>query len=317
MKSINQTYQTSPNLAKQRAYSRINMLVLCAQLIGWASLITLFHQDIHWLFKIPIAFLFCMMMQGVFSFMHECCHDHGHHLNRKLNWTMGWLASCIFGTTFTLININHEGHHVRNRTRSELVDYILPGESRLKKTFYYYAGVLGGLWLLTFIGGLLIPFLPYKLARKIAIDKENITYTQAFDDFRPRDFGLMRLEFILNILFWAAAIYVMQWEWQNLLILYGCFALSFSSLQWVYHIRTPIDVTEGAYNLRAPKWLRLLFLNFNYNLSHHRNPAHPWQELYAVSNQEETQPLWYRYIHLFAPPTRLPEDVNSIKKTYF
>lgn len=127
----------------------------------------------------------------------------------------------------------------------------------------------------------------------------------------------MRFESILMVSVWAAAICFRGWSWTTVGLAYAAFAFSWSSLQWVYHVRTPIHPVEGAYNLRLPVPVRLLFLNFNYNLTHHRKPTLPWQELYAKSNQEETQPLWYRYLGIFLPPQPMPRDVSSIRKTYF
>ena len=94
--------------------------------------------------------------------------------------------------------------------------------------------------------------------------------------------------------------------------------LTWSSLQWVYHLRTPIDVVEGAYNLRLPTPLRLMILNFNCNLTHHRRPHLPWQVLYRATDPRETQPLWYRWALAFKPPEPLPQDhERALEKRYF
>lgn len=49
----------------------------------------------------------------------------------------------------------------------------------------------------------------------------------------------------------------------------------------------------------------------------HAHAPRPWQELAAVSNPQETQPLWYRYPRIFLWPQPLPEDVAGIRKIYF
>jgi fatty acid desaturase len=82
-------------------------------------------------------------------------------------------------------------------------------------------------------------------------------------------------------------------------------------------MRTPLDRIEGAYDLRAPRVVRWLFLNFNYNLTHHREPHQPWQKMHAIVNPRETQPLWYRYLLVFKAPELMPPDPSSIRKTYF
>tara|TARA_B100000787_G_scaffold149538_1_gene121581 strand:+ start:3403 stop:4338 length:936 start_codon:yes stop_codon:yes gene_type:complete len=297
-------------------YSYINSVVVILQVCMWFGLITLLHGSFSIWFKIPTLILFCFMMQGVFSMMHECFHGHGFN-NTKVNWFMGWLTSTLFGSLFTLPSVYHDGHHLRNRSRSELGEYIFPDESALKKISIYYFAILGGLWLVFFIASLLLPFFPLEISRFLTRYKKNNTYAHTFEEFKLRDWNLMRLELVLSVLFWIGVIYFANWDWMILVVCYAIFAFSWSSLQWIYHIGTPLHPIEGAYNLRLPRWIRLLFLNFNYNLTHHRYPGVPWYDLYKVSNQKETQPLWYRYIRVFLPPKPLPKKNTVIEKTYF
>lgn len=290
--------------------------MLAAQLITWWALLSLLHEDIsNWLKALLVVF-FCLMMQGVFSFMHEAFHGHAHP-DKRTNRLLGIVSSTIFGTSYTLFRINHIGHHARNRTRAELVDYIYPDEAPLRKILLYYTGILGGIWLGGFLGALLLPLLPYGTARKLAANSEANSFLTAFKDFESHDWNMMRVELAFGLVFWVAAILLFDWRWSTLLTAYAAFALSWSWLQWVYHVRSPIDVIEGAYNLRVATPVRWLFLNFNYNLTHHRDSSWHWQELHAVSDPAETQPLWYRTINMVFPPQRLPDDVTSIKKVHF
>jgi len=301
---------------KARRYGRQNLLVLAAQLVAWATLISLLHQDISMWLKVVVVIAFCLVMQGVFSFMHECFHGHAYP-DERVNRGLGWIASTLFGASYTLIRINHIGHHYRNRTRAELVDYIYPDESPVRKFVIYYTGICGGIWLGGFLGSLILPLLPYSVVRALEARSEDNTYLTAFGDFEARDWNMMRLELLLGVAFWVAAINFFRWDWRTLAALYAAFAFSWSWLQWVYHVRTPIDVVEGTYNLRMPTPIRWLFLNFNYNLTHHRDASIHWQELHAASNPDETQPLWYRLIRMVLPPKRLPDDPSTITKSYF
>lgn len=313
---ISHTKDLPLSAERGRRYDRQNLLVLAAQVGTWWCLITLMHQDIAIAFKIGIVILFCLVMQGVFSFMHDCFHGHGHR-NPHINWAAGWLASTLFGTSYTLFQVNHAGHHVRNRTPSELIDFIRPGESVPKKMAFYYVGILGGIWLFGLVGALLLPFTPYRVARPLASQEDDNTYSGAFKDFSHADWNRLRIESALGVVFWVGVYLASGWSWQPLLLTYAAFGISWSWLQWVYHVRTPIDVVEGAYNLRAPAFVRWLFLNFNYNLTHHRQPAYRWQQLYDVSNQQETQPLGHRTLRMYIPPQPLPDDPTTIKKVYF
>lgn len=305
-------------IAERRVrYGAMNLLVMIAQVLGWIVLLTVLdHPEIHLAFRIVSVLFFCLLLQGVFSLMHEYCHYNAHQ-NRKLNYLIGWVSATLFGTIPTLVRVQHWGHHRRNRTEPERGEFIHAGEKAWVKFFRYYSAILGGLWLVCFLFPIIAVFLPYSVARWMTSDEEFNTYSAAFHDFKPRDWTHMRLESLLFYGFWIGLLGWGPWSWETLLIAYGAFAFTWSNLQWVFHINTPIHVIEGAYNLRAPGLVRLGMLNFNYNLTHHRKPHIPWQELYKRSNQSETQPLWYRYMLVFRPPVPFPEDTRTLEKQYF
>lgn len=299
------------------AYGRINLMVGAAQLVAWAALISALHLPGSLGWKIPLAVFFCIMMQGVFSLMHECFHNQGHP-SPALNQALGALMGAIFGTCYTLFRVNHEGHHVRNRSSAELSEYILPGESAARKIVLYYFAVLGGIWLGAFVAALVLPFLPYRSLKRLNRPATSMNgYSISFAEFSPPDLRLVRLEAAAAVALWGSASVVLQWDWRILAALYAAFAFSWSSLQWVYHMRTPLDRVEGAYDLRAPLLVRWLFLNFNYNLTHHRHPNRAWQEMHRSVDPRETQPLWYRYLLVFKCPEPLPAHPRSLQKVYF
>jgi fatty acid desaturase len=301
--------------ARQHYFDRMNIAVLGMQLIAWAACLKLAPVVANTLWLPLLIVFFCLMMQGVFSMMHECFHGHGHR-NPAVNVSMCWLATTIFGASATLIRINHLGHHVRNRTSAELVDFIEPDESVLKKIAAYYVAIFGGIWLASCIGSLALALLPSGLAERLRSKSDKNTYSAAFADFEPRDFARIRCEVLGGIVWFGLAFWLLELQVIWVLIFYAALAFSWSSLQWIYHVRTPLDVIEGTYNLRAPWFIRMLFLNFNYNLTHHRNPALRWQEMDAVSDRAETRPLWYAWLSIFRPPVPLPLD-GVIEKSYF
>ena len=303
------------NSPYERRLDRMNLTVLALQTAGWATcLVILSRTDELWV-TVPVVLFFCLMMQGVFSMMHECFHAHGHR-SRHVNDAMAWLSSTLFGASATFIRVNHLGHHVRNRTRAELVDFVEDGESRIKKTIAYYAGIAGGIWLGASLMSVLLLFVPSRAVEKLKALGENNTYAAAFADFTTDDYRRIRIEVIAAVIFWVSAWQVLGLEAGAVLLAYVAFAVSWSSLQWIYHVRTPIDVVEGAYNLRASTPIRLLFLNFNYNLTHHRDSSLRWQRLHAVSDQNETRPFWYGWVSIVLPPRPMPPD-RVIAKTYF
>ncbi|MCB9592431.1 MAG: fatty acid desaturase [Sandaracinaceae bacterium] len=297
-------------------YGGQNLVVTVAQTLGWAGLLTLVDQVDRWWLAAPLVLLFCFVMQGVFTMMHEFFHGLAHP-DPRVNYAIGLWGSLLFGTSATLHRINHWGHHVRNRTPAEQGEFYMPGESRLRKTALYYFATLGGLYL----GGLVFPlasfFVPYSAIEWLAQLKTRNTYSAAFEQFKAADWTRMRVEGFLLMAFWIPLAWLGPWKLSTLAICYGAFMVTWSSLQWAYHLRTPLHVVEGAYNLRLPTPIRWLFLNFNCNLTHHRRPHLPWQDLHANTDPRETQPLWYRWLLVLLPPEPFPADPSKFDKRYF
>jgi fatty acid desaturase len=302
--------------AQSHRFDRANLLVLALQSALWAGMLTWLSNasanPLAWLILIP----FCLVMQGVFSMMHETFHGFGHR-RASVNYRMMWWASTMFGASATLIRINHLGHHVRNRTRAERADFAGPGESLLRKRIEYYAAILGGIWLGGFAGSIVLALLPAGMASNWSKRGEDNTYAAALKDFSVRDFQRIRVEVLAGVAAWLLVGWLLGWKPLVVSIAYVAFAFSWSSLQWVYHMRTPLDAVEGTYNMRAPILVRWAFLNFNYNLTHHRRPGLRWQQLHAASNAGETRPLWFGWLQIFLPPQRLPDDLGQLDKTYF
>ena len=317
VEGIDDISSVEPQYDSLGRYSTMNLVVIILQIVGWFFLLNTIEQhSLPLIVRVIAVFLFCMLMQGVFTMVHEFCHRNAHQ-NKKLNYLIGCLSSTLFGTSATFLRVQHWGHHRRNRTEAERAEFIHDDESKWGKIWRYYFAILGGIWFLCFLFPMITPFIPYSFAEKIARDKRFNTYSAAFEEFTRADWLRMRVEGGCLFVFWASVVSFGPWHWSTLLLAYGAFAFSWSTLQWVYHLHTPIHVVEGAYNLRAPWLVRVLFLNFNYNLTHHRHPAMPWQELYRKSNQTETQPLWYRYLLVFRPPVFFPKDVSKLEKRYF
>lgn len=307
--------QPDRHAAADRRLDRMNVAVLFGQLLAWAICLAVLSRTRNALLIVPLLVFFCLMMQGVFSMMHESFHQHAHRATR-INYFMSWLSSTLFGASATLIHINHLGHHVRNRTRAELVDYVEADESRLKKTVAYYAGVAGGIWFGAFVLSVLLLIVPSAWIQRLQSRGADNTYAAALADFSATDFRRIRLEVITAAIFWVVAWYLLDLSVLGVGMAYLAFAVSWSSLQWIYHVRTPLDVVEGAYNLRASWPVRCLFLNFNYNLTHHRDSSIRWQGLHAASDLQETRPFWRGWLAIVLPPQPMPPD-RLITKTYY
>lgn len=298
-------------------YGSANLAVTVLQVVAWAALLSIIDdRGLPWMVRAAGVALFCLVMQGVFTMLHEFCHRNAHR-DRRLNYAIGWVTSTLFGTAPTLLRVQHWGHHRRNRSEAERAEFIHVGESVLWKTVQYYAAILGGIWLGCFVAPLVAPFLPYRTLQRLARNERFNTFAAGFGEFSHRDWRTLQLEGVVSFAFWVSVLIFGPWRWESVAVAYAGFAFSWSSLQWIYHMHTPVHVIEGAYNLRAPGFIRALFLNFNYNLTHHRKPAVPWQELHAATNLRETQPIWYRYLLIFRPPVPFPDDLSVLEKRYF
>jgi fatty acid desaturase len=300
-----------------------NLVVITGQVAGWAAILTLLEHaprdPAGFAARVGLVALFCLLMQGVFTMMHEHFHRNAHRV-AAVDYLIGFAGSTIFGTSATLHRVHHWGHHVRNRSEAERGEFIHPGEHPVLKVGLYYFAICGGLW----VGGIVFPllsfFIPWSAVRVLARTKRFNTYAAMFEQFKQHEWTRMRLEALWLYAFWGTLLAWGPWSLGTLAMAYGAFAFTWSWLQWVYHLRTPIHVIEGAYNLRAPWVVRVLFLNFNYNLTHHRHPSLPWQELPAATDTKETQPLWYRVLLMALPPRpypTAPEGLAALEKRYF
>lgn len=300
-----------------KKFSNQNIAVLLFQTVSWIGSLFLLHRLESPVLKLGVLLYFCLMMQGVFSLMHDCIHGLGHH-KKRLNYWMGMWTGVLFGTSYTLFEVNHHGHHVRNRTAPEIAEFILPGESRIRKTLVYYFAILGGIWWGSFLAMFFLPLVPYSLVRRLNKPGSSMNgYSLSFLSFSRDRWFRLRLESLATVMLYASLIWFFELRLETLLMAFAAFAFTWSSLQWVYHLRTPLDPIEGAYNLRSLAPVRWLFLNFNYNLTHHRHPELHWQELHEKTDLRETQPSWYRYLMVFLPPVPLPQDLSVLEKRYF
>lgn len=305
---------TEPAWTGLGRYGVTNLLVMLVQILGWACLLTLMDQSrLFWGVRAVALLIFCLMMQGVFTMLHEHCHRNA-HADPRVNYLIGWFSATLFGTMPTLLRLQHWSHHRRNRTEAERAEFIHEGEDAWEKTLKYFLAIFGGLWLACFLFPLMAPFLPYSAVYRIRRDKQFNFIAAGFEEVNHAEWLHMRLEGFACYVCWGALCFLGPWHWQTLVMAYAAFAFSWSSLQWVYHLYTPLHAVEGAYNLRVPLAVRWLFLNFNCNLMHHRQPSLPWQELYTRIDHAETQPLWLRYLLIFRPPIPMPADPGKLQK---
>jgi fatty acid desaturase len=257
------------------------------------------------------ALAFSFVANTIFSCLHECVHGI-FHPQRRINYAFGVLCAAFFPTGFSLQRTAHLSHHRNNRTDSETFDYVYPGDSWLLKTVQWYGIISGVYWAVVVLGWLLFLVLPFvfrpdPLRARWSDSAEHTSgpaYARAFAAAPPLR---ARLELLLTIgvqvgLFYALHLSVAGW-----LCCYLAFAINWSALQYADHAFAPLDITEGAWDLRVHPWVQALFLNYHLHLAHHRHPTLPWVHLPRFVDPDRFRPHFAsHYARMWLGPRRAP-----------
>ncbi len=115
--------------------------------------------------------------------------------------------------------------------------------------------------------------------------------------------GIIRLEVLLIIAFFVGLFWLLDLKWQSMLVLYACFAVNWSTRQYVGHAFTRRDVIEGAWNLRHVWPMTWILLHGEWDLNHHRRPDVSWYYLPRLSPTGEPRSSYLRqYWRLWLGP---------------
>ena len=251
-----------------------NWLLLATSAITTSALLWL-ASHAPWPIAIAAAILFAFINNLPFALMHEAVHGLAPD-------TLGVLAACMFPTSFTLQRKAHLGHHQRNRTDDDLYDYYLPTQSRFMRNVWLYAGNLLGLyWFCIPLSNLLyLVGTPFYRSRVFI---ENIAPKLGFGP-HVRDIAELPplrvwLEVAAAFAYQAALWWALDLRWQGWLFAHWLFAMHWSALQYADHAWSARDVAAGAWDLRVPRLVRWLTLNYQLHRAHHAHPSAPWTEL--------------------------------------
>jgi fatty acid desaturase len=205
-----------------------------------------------------------------------------------MNDLLGRVLGICFGSPFDFVGTGHVTHHRVNRTPDEHVEvYDEPITDAKRRSFVigYYFFLLGGLYK----AELIVPML-FCLPRHIVqplLTKAFQSDPMAGQVFRrifrsPYHFRAIRIDggIILASITASAAFYGRYWWILAIHFLIRAFLISF--LDYLYHYGSPLGDRLHGYNLRLPRWLSPVILNFNYHGMHHRFPALPWRSLRRV-----------------------------------
>lgn len=254
------------------------------------------------------AIIFSFANNTIFALLHEAVH--GNFSPAKgVNRAAGWLFAAMFPTSFTVQRVSHLGHHRRNRTDVELYDYVLPGQSRLLKTYWIYCLLTGFYWMIIPTAGLVYLLCPWGFRSRTFL--QGPARWWGFEpfvaDIARQPLAKVWREYAFTMAFQTTLWLLLGLSWQAWLACYWAFGINWSSVQYTDHAWSPRDVKEGAWNLKRSRVTQAIFLNYNLHLVHHRNPSLPWTTLRTHIDQADPMPgFWSIYLRLWLGPRPAP-----------
>jgi fatty acid desaturase len=253
-----------------------------------------------WYGVAAIGVIFSYLLLTNYALLHEAAHNNLHS-NPRINSLLGVVTGMLFPVPFSMIHTTHQGHHLRNRTDFEMFDLYYPTDNRLVRYVQWYGILCGFFWPIIPLGALLTAICPWLLRSKLFRRARSSSYL--LGDIRRAEIRAIRWQVALTVGFFAALFWLFDLRWQNTLVLYLCFALNWSTRQYVGHAFTKRDVIEGAWNLRHNRVMGWILLNGQWDLNHHRRPDLSWYYLPQLSDPNEPQPSYVlQYWRLWLGP---------------
>lgn len=297
----------SENSPKRPGSLNLALLVFLTLLNCYLLCYVSHHND--WSILLALV-AFSYSNHTVYALLHEAIHGAFHRHNGVNDWAGRW-ASGFFPTSYRLQRSFHLTHHRNNRSAAEQWDYLRPGDNRFLKLAQWYAILTGIYWLFVPLASLLYLFFPglLKLAAlrdsALASQTSSDEYLGALDKLEERG---ARLDVLFSLAFQATLFLVLDLTWQGWALCYAAFAFNWSSLQYADHAFSPLDVRNGAWNLRTHPVVRSLLLNYPLHRAHHQYPTASWVELpHLVDPHEEPQPSFLEnWLRMWKGPEELP-----------
>jgi fatty acid desaturase len=254
-----------------------------------------------WYAVLAVGILFSYLLLSNYALLHEAMHNNLHP-DSRVNHGLGMLTGLLFPVPFSLVHATHQGHHLRNRTDFEMFDLYYPTDNRLVKHAQLYSILCGLFWPVIPIGAVLFAICP-ALLRTAPFQKARSS-SYLLSDIRGTEVRAIRFELLLIVVAFALLFWLLELRWQNTLVLYACFAVNWSTRQYVGHAFTKRDVVEGAWNLRHNGLMSLILLHGEYDLNHHRRPDLSWVYLPRLCQPDDPPRPGYvvQYLKLWLGP---------------
>jgi len=257
-----------------------------------------------------LAVAFAFVMQLGFCLTHEAVHAKLHG-QRKVNLSLGILTFSLFPGSYHFFEVAHLLHHRRNRSDGELEDYVLPTETPWLKRLAYYLLISGLFWLLIPLTSIAVALIPSKSIRIPAPGEDAGAFRRFalfLNEVRP---SRVRRDLFVAALVWTGVFPLLHLKLSAIAVCYAVFAFSWASQQYIYHVRTPRHAVLGALDLRLWRPMELLYLHFNYHLTHHLAVWVPWIHIPRIAAENPSQGYFRTYLGLWRPPETIDESWPS------
>jgi fatty acid desaturase len=258
------------------------------------------------------AILFALLMNSVYSIIHEAEHGMLFSNHRANEWA-GVLMAMLFPAPFHLIRQGHLGHHMRNRSDDEAFDLYFEDDHRIWRVLVFYGILTGMYYFVVVLSNLVFLVAPFAADKRYwQFDRPSIAFV---DSLNPRYRIWIQLEALATIVLHVGIVCTLGIPVVHYLIMYSAFGLTWSSMQYVHHYGTERHITRGARNLWIFEPIDRIWLNHNWHLAHHEHPTIPWPHLPRLGQEESADKprgfLLTAYLRMWRGPSRTSESVEN------
>jgi fatty acid desaturase len=271
---------------------RLNLWLSVVVFVSAVTLIGLASQVRSWWAVVGVGIVFSYLLLTDYALLHEATHANLQS-NPRRNYWLGVLTGFLFPIPFSMIRVTHQGHHLYNRTDSEMFDLYYPHDNRVVKYLRWYGILCGLFWPLIPLGAVLFSISPRPLRERIFGRPQATGYM--FSDVERAAVRAVRLELLGIIAFFAALHVALHLQWTHTLVLYACFSFNWSTRQYVGHAFSKRDVIEGAWNLRHNRLMTWVLLHGEYDKTHHRRPEVSWIYLPRLTSPDDERPSYFNH----------------------
>jgi len=262
----------------------LNFILVALDITAAIFLLRLGSRLDSWWAILATGIIFSYVMLTNYALLHEATHQNLNS-NPACNYWLGVATGVFFLAPYSMIRVTHQGHHQRNRTDAEMFDLYYPGDSLFLKCCQWYGTLAGLFWPCIPVCATLFAVCPRTIGLQLfsgpPFGNANVK------DITRLDLRRIRMELLLTLVVFTIILWLFQWHWLNLLVLYGCFSINWSTRQYIGHAFSKRDIVEGAWNLRHNRLMSAILLHGEWDLTHHQHPEVSWYYLPAMAGPEE------------------------------